>query len=112
MTGTSNLWGRKNETLSDKSAEKEYGLSHEEILKAITSGELQFKEGSMHGNPWFRLLRSEVESLVVKKHGVRFLKEKKASKELSEVNKELKTLYSRVSELEKRKKELLFNHKD
>ena len=27
MSNTSNLWGIKNQTLSDKSAEKEYGIS-------------------------------------------------------------------------------------
>ena len=107
MSDTSHLWGIKNETLSDKSAEKEYGISNKEILDAINAGELQFRESSMHGNPWFRLLRVEVERLVEKKYGVNYLKEKKAKKELSEINQELKTLNKRISELENRKKELL-----
>ena len=101
------LWGSKNETLSDKSAEKEYGISRKEILDAINAGELQFRHGSMHGNPWFRLLRAEVECLVGKKYGADYLKEKKVKKELSEINRELKTLNNRISELENRKKELL-----
>ena len=63
MNDIGNLWGQKNETLSDKSAEKEYGISHDEILEAINSRELQYKLGNMHGNPWFRLLRVEVEVL-------------------------------------------------
>ena len=107
MSDTSHLWGIKNETLSDKSAEKEYGISNKEILDAINAGELQFRESSMHGNPWFRLLRVEVERLVEKKYGVNYLKERKAKKELSEINQELKTLNKRISELENRKKELL-----
>ena len=107
MSDTSHLWGIKNETLSDKSAEKEYGISSREILDAINAGELQFRESSMHGNPWFRLLRVEVERLVEKKYGVNYLKERKAKKELSEINQELKTLNKRISELEIRKKELL-----
>ena len=107
MNDVSNLWGQKNETLSDKSAEKEYGISRDEILDAINSHELQYKLGSTHGNPWFRLLRVEVERLVEKKYGIDYLKEKKVNKELSEINRELKTLKKRISELETRRNELL-----
>ena len=107
MSDTSHLWGIKNQTLSDKSAEKEYGISRKEILDAINARELQFREGSVYGNPWFRLLRVEVERLVEKKYGTDYLKEKKNKKELSEINRELKTLRNRISELEYRKKTLL-----
>jgi len=100
---TSHLWGQKNATLSDKSAEKEYGISREEIFAAINAGELQFREGSMHGYPWFRLLRIEIEALVEKKYGADYLKEKKVKKELAVIDKELKELKARVSELESRK---------
>jgi len=107
MSDILNLWGKKNETLSDKSAENEYGISRKEILDAINAGELQFRESSMHGNPWFRLLRVEIERLVEKKYGADYLKEKKTKKELSEINRELKELSKRTFELENRKKELL-----
>ena len=92
--------------MSDKSAEKEYGISRKEIFDAINARELQFREGSMHGNPWLRLLRVEVEKLVEKKYGIDYLKDKKNKKELSDINRELKTLNKRISELEKRKMEL------
>jgi hypothetical protein len=107
MSGTSDLWGQKNETLSDKSAGLEYGITREEILDAINAGELQFREGSMHGNPWFRLLRVEVERYVERVHGVSYLREKKSQKELAEINREMKSLKKRIVELERRKKELL-----
>ena len=107
MNNSSNLWGMKGETLSDKSAEKEYGISRKEIIDAINAGELQFRQSSMHGYPWFRLLRVEIERLVEKIHGADYLREKKVKKELSEINRELKALKTRVSELESRKKELL-----
>lgn len=107
MINYSNLWRQKNATLSDKSAEKEYGISREEIYNAINAGELQFREGSMHGYPWYRLLRVEVESLVEKRYGADYLKEKKTKKELSEINRELKTLKTRISELEAQKSQLL-----
>ena len=107
MNNTSHLWTQKNATLSDKSAEKEYGITYTEIIDAIKAGELQFKEGSMHGYPWLRLLRVEIECLVEKKYGATYLKERKAKKELSEINKELKALNARITELENRKKELI-----
>ena len=107
MDNTSHLWGMKDATLSDKTAAKEYGISRDEIIDAINAGDLQYRVGSMHGNPWFRLLRVEVERLIEKKYGSDILREKLAKKELSEINRELKTLYARVKELEDRKKELL-----
>jgi len=107
MKNTSHLWGMKNETLSDKSAEKEYGLSRKEIIDAINLGELQFREGSMHGNPWLRLLRVEVETYIEKKYGADYLKDRKDKKYLSEINKELKTLQNRIAILEMEKRKLL-----
>ena len=107
IDNTASLWGQKNETLSDKTAEKEYGISRNDIIDAINEGELQYREGSMHGYPWLRLLRVEVERLVEKKYGHAYLNEKKNKKELSEINRELKTLNARISELENRKRELL-----
>jgi hypothetical protein len=107
MDNTMDLWGKKNETLSDKSAQSEYGISYEEIVDAIKAGNLQFREGSMYGNPWYRLLRVEVERLVAKKYGAAYLKEKKVKKEMSGIDRELKALKKKISELENRKKELL-----
>ena len=107
MKDTSHLWAIKNETLSDKSVEKEYGLSRKEIIDAINAGQLQFREGSMHGNPWFRLLRVEVETLIEKKYGADYLKDRKVKKRLSEINKELKTLQNTLSMLEMEKRKLL-----
>ena len=63
------IWSRKGATLSDKSARQEFGLTQQEIYAAIRAGKLQFRESNMHGNPWFRLLRHEVEALVTKKSG-------------------------------------------
>ena len=57
-------WGRKGATLSDKTARAEYGLTQDEIYAAIDAGQLQYRPAAMHGNPWLRLLRREVEDLV------------------------------------------------
>jgi hypothetical protein len=59
-------WVRNGATLSDKTARKEFGLTQDEIVEAIRAGKLHYREASMHGNPWLRLLRREVEALVKK----------------------------------------------
>jgi hypothetical protein len=56
-------WGRKGATLSDKTARAEFGLTQDEIIAAIRATKLQYRPAAMHGNPWLRLLRREVEEL-------------------------------------------------
>jgi len=84
------IWSRKGATFSDKSARREFGLTQQEIIAAIREGKLQFQQNSMHGNPWFRLLRHEVEALVAAKSGKDQLHRKKLEKELADINKEAK----------------------
>ena len=57
-------WRRKGATLSHKTAQREFGLTWGEIVRAIRAGKLHCQQQSMHGNPWLRLLRREVEALV------------------------------------------------
>lgn len=61
----------------------------------------------MHGNPWLRLLRREVEALVKKNHGEIYLKDRQAKTELARVTRELKRLKSQMAQLEERKAELI-----
>ena len=60
----------------------------------------------MHGNPWLRLLRREVETLVKKKLGDDYLKDQQAKTELARINRELKRLKMQVAVLEERKAKL------
>lgn len=99
-------WSTKGGTLSDKSARKEFGLTQEEIIEAINDGKLQYRLNSIHGHPFLRLLRHEVEALVEEKHGSDLLKRKRFSKELSEVNRDIERLKAEIDSLEKRRKEL------
>ena len=61
----------------------------------------------MHGNPYFRLFRKEVEALVKEKHGEKYLKSRYLKNELDQVNTDLRKLKKEISSLEKRKTELL-----
>jgi hypothetical protein len=100
-------WQRKDATLSDKTARKEFGLTQEEIVQAIRAGKLQYRRNSIHGNPFLRLLRREVETLVKKKHGDHYLKERQAKTELARTNRELRQLKARIAALEERKSKLM-----
>jgi len=99
-------WTRKGATLSDKSARQEFGLTQEEIFAAMRAGKLQFQQNSMHGNPWFRLLRHEVEALVKEKSGKDGLQKKKLEKELTDINKEARKIKRRLKSIERRRAEL------
>ena len=99
-------WTKKGGTLSDKTAFEEFGLTQNDIIKAINEGKLQFREGSIYGNPYLRLLRSEVEKLASERFGKDLFYKKKAKNELKIINKELKELKSKIAGLEMRKKEL------
>ncbi|HSB70894.1 MAG TPA: hypothetical protein VLT62_16330 [Candidatus Methylomirabilis sp.] len=99
-------WQRRGATLSDKTARKEFGLTQDEIVQAIRAGKLQYRLNSIYGNPFFRLLRREVELLVKKKHGNNYLKDQQAKAELARINRELKRLKTQVAALEERKSNL------
>src|SRR5208282_2763443 len=101
------IWTQKGATLSDKSARQEFGLTQQEIFAAMRAGKLQYREASMHGNPWFRLLRHEVEALVKEKSGQGGLRRKKLEKELADLNKEARKLKTRLAAVERRRAELM-----
>ena len=61
----------------------------------------------MHGNPWFRLFRHEVESLVQENGGLEQLQKKKLQKELSDLKKEDRKIMTRMNAIERRKAELM-----
>lgn len=96
-------WQRKGATLSDKNARKEFGLTQDEIYDAIEAGKLQYRQAYMHGNPWLRLLRREVEDLARSRHGDGYVREQQDKAELARVNREIRRLQSELKELEKQR---------
>ncbi len=101
------VWITKNATLSNTSAQKEYGLTYQEIVEGIRAGKLQYRENNIYGNPYLRLIRREVEALINEKYGHDFLVKKKLKKELADVKRTLKALKGKTTSLETRKAELL-----
>lgn len=102
----SSLWREKGATLSDKSVRKIYNLTQDEILEGINNGKLQYKVNYIYDNPWFRLLKIEVERFIEEKYGKTYLQLLKLKIELKEIETELKAINKRVKELETRRKEV------
>ena len=100
-------WSRKGATLSDKTARKEFGLTQDEIVAAIDAGQLQYRVGVIHGNPWLRLLRRELEELMDSTFKDRDHRQRRARAELARVNGDLKKLRAEVAALEEHRAKLL-----
>jgi hypothetical protein len=107
MHEDSQEWQLKGATLSDKTACEEFGLTREDVYAAIRAGELQYRSGSTHGNPWFRLLRREVEALAKTKYGDRNVADQQAKAELKRVNREIRRLQKELVVLEERRTKLM-----
>lgn len=101
------LWTRPGETLSHKNACKEFGLTEDEVFKAMKAGTLQYRENVAHGNPYFRLLRSEVKSLVCQLYGPERLEAQAVKHQLQKINRDINSLKRKLKSLEKQKAELI-----
>jgi hypothetical protein len=58
LTVEDSEWQRRGATLSDKTAREEYGLEQDDIIRAIVAGRLHYREGSVYGNPFLRLVEN------------------------------------------------------
>jgi hypothetical protein len=99
-------WNRKGATLSDVNAEKEYGITRDFIVAGIRAGKLEYREGAVWGNPYLRIIRSQLERYIEETLGRDQFLKKKAPTELRAINKELTEIRKRITELEARKAEL------
>ena len=99
-------WNRKGATLSDVTAKKEYGVNRDFIVKGIRAGKLEYREGAIWGNPYLRVLRSQLEQYIVEELGGDRLSSGRNQTELRKINKEMADLERRLSELQARRTEL------
>ena len=96
-------WNRKGAVLSDVTAQKEYGVTRDFIVKGIQAGKLEYREGAVWGNPYLRILRSQLELYLVEQLGSEYLVSKKSKSELRAINKEIADLREKLAALEARK---------
>ena len=99
-------WTRKGATLSDATALKEYGVDWDFIAKGISAGKLEYRGGAIWGNPYVRILRSQLEKLIAEQHGSMQLACTKSQTELRKIKKEIAEVKKQLTALELRKAEL------
>jgi coenzyme F420-reducing hydrogenase delta subunit len=99
-------WNRKGATLSDVTATKEYGVSRSFIVRGIRAGKLEYRQGAIWGNPYLRVLRSQLEQYIAEELGGDRLASGNIRTELRKIKKEMTDIKKRLTELEARKTEL------
>ncbi len=99
-------WNRKGATLSDVTAKKEYGVDRDFIVKGLRAGKLEYREGAIWGNPYLRILRSQLEKYISEQFGTDRLRTSKNQIELRKIKKEMADLKKRLDELQARKTEI------
>ena len=96
-------WNRKGATLSDVTAKKEYGVSRDFIVKGIRADKLEYRQGAVWGNPYLRVLRSQLEQYISEQLGPDRLSNAKNQTELRKIKKEIADLKKQLTALQDRK---------
>jgi len=99
-------WNRKGATLSDVTAKAEYGVTQDFIVKGIRAGKLEWREGAIWGNPYLRILRSQLERYITEELGKQYLARVKGQAELRKIKKEISELKKKLDVLQDRRGEL------
>ena len=99
-------WTRKGAALSDVTALKEFGVSRDFIVKGIRAGKLEYRDGSIWGNPYIRVLRRQLEEYIAEQLGKTHVSRGKNQTELRNIKKEIAAVKKRLNELQARKAEL------
>lgn len=99
-------WTQKGATLSEVAAQEEYGISRELIIVGIEAGRLEYRDGAVWGNPYLRLLRSQLEAHIAAELGAGYLAHMKNQAALRVVQKEIVAASKKLKLLQARKVEL------
>lgn len=99
-------WNTKGATLSDVTAKKEFGVDYEFIVKGIQAGKLEYRDGAIWGNPYLRLLRSQLERYIADELGADYLSSRKDRDELRKIKSEIAKLKKKLSDLQFREAEI------
>src|ERR1700719_2655345 len=96
-------WNCKGAVLSDVTAEKEYGVTREFVVTGINAGKLEYREGSVWGNPYLRILRSQLEPYIAAELDHEYLTNVKSKTEPRAIVTEIAGLRKKLASLEARK---------
>lgn len=75
-------------------------------MNGIKSGKLEYRDGAIWGNPYLRILKSQLESYIIEQLGSNYLVSKKSQTELRKINKEIADMKKKLAELQARKSEI------
>lgn len=100
-------WNQQGTTLSHKHGCKEFGLTENVLLEAIRSGKLQYRLSDTQGNPWFRVLRSEVEAFARELQGDSHADAQRIKHRVQMIDADVRRLRRQLSALEKERQALL-----
>ena len=104
MANTS--WNQKGATLSHKNACKEFNLGEASLIQAINDGVLQYRVNYAHGNPYFRLLRAEVQRFAESTHGKNVATKIEMKNQIGAINTEIRKLQRKIKALEEQRRDL------
>ena len=95
-------WSFKGASLSDVTAQKEYGVSQDFIDSGIRAGQLEYRDSSIWGNPIIRILRSQLEKYIDSQLGS-YLENQKLQTELRKITSEIASTKKRMTFLQSQK---------
>jgi coenzyme F420-reducing hydrogenase delta subunit len=75
-------------------------------VEGIRAGKLEYRDGAIWGNPYLRILRSQLEQYIVEKLGTECLSSSKNRIELRKIKEEMADLKKRLDDLQARKMEI------
>ena len=81
-------------------------MSGKFIIKGIRAGQLEYREGAMWGNPYLRILRSQLEKYIAEELGPDTLSMEKHRTALQKIKGEIIKTKKRLKELEIKKIEI------
>ena len=81
-------------------------MTRDFIVEGIRAGKLEYRQGEIWGNPYLRILRSQLEQYIAEQLGSNHLGTKKAQAELRKIKKEIASLKEKLSALQARKAEI------
>ena len=99
-------WNRKNATLSDTTAHKEYGVDWDFLVKGVEAGKLEYRNGAIYGNPYIKVLRRQLEDYIAQELGENYLHTWKDKTELRKIKLDMAKLRKQLAELDARKTEI------
>ena len=81
-------------------------MDRDVIVTGIQTGKLEYREGAVRGNPYLRVLRSQLEQYFTEELGEDYLRRVKHHTELRKVKKAVAHLKKQLAGLQKRQQEL------